>query len=317
MTGSRWAVTTAREPSPILLKRAATLAARFSSPLLRRRSFERMAAENDVDVFYIVQQDRELVRGVSGDATFVQPGMLKTKLGRSPKEARHHPLIRAIRGVYREGEPWHENVDVDDGADDIRSLFDGTMGLAGDALHVAGALDTDVVGSEGAPWMHALLEEGIARLRLDPWPDLARAATHVQVPVVASSTLEALTARPDDDVDVVYLDPMMERPMKAAPTFSMVRAIAIADVPPPALWLEAQRVARRRVVLKRPASPHRGLNPEADRGPVVVEGIPLVFGHVVFGTRIDYLVHDVGIDPLNPTLNDDDDEGDDDETVQR
>ncbi len=262
------AVTLGRHIGAPHQRRAAALAARFSCPLLQRRGLEGLAAQHEVDAFYVVSVEHEGIRLPRGAVTFVQPGMIKTKVG----EGRRHPLIRAVAGDFdddeREGAP-------------VESVLDGTLGLAGDALHVATVLDVDVHGSEGSTVMHALLEEGLPRLANDP---LTAAARRITLPEQATDTLTLLRALPDDSVDVVMLDPMMRRPLKSAPTFDLVRFYAVSTPATPALLLEARRVARRRVVLKLA----RGIALPADH--------PFAFGRTTFGVHVSYRVHRKGVD---------------------
>lgn len=244
------------------------MAARFSCPLLQRKGLEALAAEHDVDVFYVVGVEHEGLRLSTGAVTFVQPGLLKTKLG----EGRRHPLIRAICGHYDDGD--RDDVDV-------TGVVDATLGLAGDALHVASVLDIDVHGIEGAPVVHALLEEGLPRLANEA---LTAKAARVRLPPTAIDSVTMLRSMADDSVDVVMLDPMMRRPLKAAPTFDLVRFFALAQPASPALLLEARRVARRRVVLKLA----RGIALPADH--------PYAFGQTTFGVHVSYRVHRKHVD---------------------
>ena len=249
-------------------QRAAALAARFSCPFVPRKGLEALAAEHDVDCFYVVGVEHEGLRLSTGAVTFVQPGLLKTKLN----EGLRHPLVRAVSGHFDNGE-------TDDVA--VETVFDATLGLAGDALHVASALDVDVVGSEGSVVVHALLEEGLPRLAKVA---LTARAARIRLPPTAVDSLTTLRGMDDDSVDVVMLDPMMRRPLKAAPTFELVRHFAIAVPASAALLLEARRVARRRVVLKLA----RGIALPADH--------PFAFGQTTFGVHVSYRVHRKHVD---------------------
>ena len=191
-----------------------------------------MAHDADVDCFYVVRTTHDELCAPDGRAAHVQPGLMPTKLG----EGLRHPLIRAVRGV----------VDDDDGAD-VDSVFDGTLGLANDAVHVAAVTGARVDGCEGSLVLHALLEEGLPRIARshERWAD---AAARVSARHGDSATV--LSSLPDDSVDVVVLDPMMSLRRRSAPSFALLRAFAVHDRASPRLLIEARRVARRRVVLK-------------------------------------------------------------------
>lgn len=195
---------------------------------------------------YVVGTAREEVVGRDGGSFFVQPGLLKTKLG----DGARHPYLRALTG--------------DGGAP--ASILDVTLGLAGDALHAAAGLGVAVDGVEGSAVMRCLLEEGLPRLARDvdkPW----RAAARVRV--VGDDAASFLRACRDGAYDVVALDPMMSRAKRAAPAFDAYRAFAVPGRATPALLADAARVAAKRVVLKlgkgapRPAFPWTRVVPGA------------------------------------------------------
>lgn len=267
------AVTLGRHVRPEHHERAAALAARFSCPLLPRKGLEALQREHGVDAFYVVALDHEGLRFATGADTFVQSGLFKTKVA----EGRRHPLIRAIDGHFVDDDGVV--VERDDVA--VTSVFDATLGLAGDALHAAAVVGADVIGNEGSPVVHALLEEGLPRLAADP---RTAAAARISLPAIARDSLSALRAMADDSVDVVMLDPMMRRPLKAAPTFDLVRSFAIGTPASAALLLECRRVARRRVVLKLA----RGIALPADH--------PYAFGRTTWGVHVSYRVHRKHVD---------------------
>ncbi len=232
-TPVRLAVTTGRDVDDEHRRRAASVAERLACPLVPRASFARMSADCGADCFYVVRATHEELRAVDGRAAHVQPGLMPTKLG----EGLRHPLIRALRGVVDDG----------DRAEDVGVVFDGTLGLANDAVHVAAVTGARVDGCEASAVLHALLEEGLPRIArsAEPW---AAAATRVTARLGDSAA--ALAALPDDAVDAVLLDPMMSRRKRSAPSFDLLRAFAVPDRASPRLLQEARRVARRRVVLK-------------------------------------------------------------------
>jgi hypothetical protein len=178
----------------------------------------------------------------------VQEGLLATKL----HEGAHHPFVRAL------------------GPCD--SVVDCTLGLANDALHAATVLGCSVLGVEGSPVIHALLEEGLPRLSLSHLAAL-------RIRLIQGDALEVLRRLDDRSHDVVLLDPMMGRPGKSAPSFEILRAFAVPEQASTELLREAGRVARARVVLK------------LGRGARVPPGSPLDFTHHERGAHVSYWVH--------------------------
>jgi 16S rRNA (guanine1516-N2)-methyltransferase len=179
---------------------------------------------------------------------FVQEGMLPTKLG----EGARHPFIRALG--------------------DAESVVDATLGLANDALHAAIALRCRVVGVEGSPLLHALLEEGVARFERK---------YGVRIELRFGDAREVLSGMEDRSSDVVFLDPMMSRAKKSAPAFELVRQLAVPDRASAELLSEAARVARRRVVLK------------LGKGAPLPADSPIRFSRFERGAHVIYWVHDV------------------------
>ena len=264
----RLAVTTGRIVDAAHHERAALLAARFSCPLVPRASYARMARDVDVDCFYVVRATHDELCTVDERATHVQPGLMPTKLG----EGLRHPLIRAVRGA----------VD-DDVGEDVAVVFDGTLGLANDAVHVAAVTGARVDGCEGSLVLHALLEEGLPRIARsqERWADAA-----ARVTARHGDSATVLAGLADDSVDVVVLDPMMSRRRRSAPSFELLRAFAVHDRASPRLLTEARRVARRRVVLK------------LGKGAPLPVSRSIEFPRFVPGAHVVYWVHDKQRDPV-------------------
>ena len=257
-------VTTVRNPGAPARARAHEVARRTGARLVERPgAFESLFDTYDVEHVYVCKKDRDEVRRRDGQRLFVHPGLYAQKRGRGVR----YPLVDAALGT-------------ESSADPVRSVLDCTLGLAGDALVLAGALEAAVTGLEYSPVLFSLLEEGLARLaRPHPqkgamaWQDAA-----ARVRPVASDALTFLAAQAGARFDVVYLDPMMTRPLGQNPMFEVLRAFAHPAPVSQTLLVEAARVARRRVVLK---LPHDTLAPPD----------ALRWDRTVTGSAVDYFVH--------------------------
>lgn len=241
--------------------RARAIAARCGVPFLARRgdSLRRLFARSGASLAYVVSVAREEVRGLEGPGLSVHPGMLHLKR----RDKRRHPLVRAV---------------APPGAADVEAILDATMGLAGDALHLAYVLGARVEGIEASPVIASLLEEGTARMaRSDSY--WAEAAGRLQV--TCGDHVDLLRQRPDASVPVVYLDPMFDRPSTAQPGFDLLRRYARHAPLDDRALAEACRVAARRVVIKLPggAALPDHLTPPAPG-----------FNRRVRGKAVDYLV---------------------------
>lgn len=224
------------------------LSERFQIELMPRVAYAVMFTH--VPRLYVVGRDYEELKDVGGASCFVQQGLLKSKL----TEGTRHPCIRAISC----GEP-------------VASIVDATLGLANDALHAAVVLGCPVVGIEGSEIMHALLEDGVARFHRD---------YGARIDLRFGKSIDVLRTLADRSHDVVMLDPMMSKPRKSAPSFALLRELALPDRADAVLLAEAARVARRRVVLK------------------LGTGAPLPESAIAFqrceeGAHVTYWIHDV------------------------
>lgn len=136
-------------------------------------------------------------------------------------------------------------------------LLDATAGFGSDAMRFAAA-GWRVVACERNPWIRWLLEEGLAEAGRRP--DLAEAAGRLRLSEIAESRdlMAAIEAGEAPPVDVVLLDPMYPAeargkralPPKAA---QLLRALVGEDPHAVELLAPARRIARRRVIVKRPA----------------------------------------------------------------
>lgn len=145
---------------------------------------------------------------------------------------RNQPIGRALG--LRAGEP-------------APSVIDATAGLGTDALVMA-FLGCRVVAFERNATIFKLLEDGLARLRASgALPDVAARLSFVH------GDARSMT----ESADVVYLDPMYPeegRSKSALPkkTMQMFRRLLEGDLDAPLLFAAAERVARKRIVVKRP-----------------------------------------------------------------
>jgi Putative SAM-dependent methyltransferase len=234
------------------------LSGRFEVPFVPRKNLVDTAA--NASTLYVVGTEHEQVLDVAtGQNMHVQQGLLTIKV----QQGLEHPFIRAVLG--------------DDDMNTPLRIIDATLGLAGDALHVAHSLPAaSIIGIERSPLMHALLEEGLVRLSKSM---VTRSATAIELR--GGDASDELAAMADDSVDVVMLDPMMSRPRPSAPSMSLLRTFAWPAPASPALLLHAARVARRRVVLK------------LGRGAPLPPGCPLRFESSPGGRAVAYYVHTV------------------------
>ncbi len=138
-------------------------------------------------------------------------------------------------------------------------VVDATAGLGSDAFHLA-AKGAEVVMIERSEMLHALLADALARANAGRLGESARLAAG-RVTLLHGDARELLTgpgALGALGAPIVYLDPMFPRPEdRGAPAKGMALLREALDATSPAeeaqLLAAARAVARRRVVVKRPA----------------------------------------------------------------
>lgn len=252
-------VTTAHRVQPELVQRVARVCAMTGWPSVTRQDQPLRALVQMHELVYVVGREQDRLVASDGEL-HVHPGLLKTRL----HTGLDHPLIRAIapRGC-------------------ATHVIDATLGLAGDALHLAAALRCRVTGIEVAPPLAMLLESGLARLARQPDP-VGGAAQRIDLHV--GHATQVLAQRPENSANAVLLAPMYATPDRAMPGFHLLRQVAHHAPPDRELVRQALRVAPRLVVkVPRGAPPP----PYLQVGPTL---------EVVHGKRVDYwtLARDLG-----------------------
>lgn len=147
-------------------------------------------------------------------------------------QRRNHPLARAVGRRHP-----------------LPDILDGTAGLGRDAFVLA-CLGYRVTAAERSPVLHALLEDGLARMLADP---RGSALVEDRLQVVHADCRELLEHPPPPAV--VYLDPMFPERRKSARVkkeMQMFQRLLGPEDNGPALLAAARLAATDRVVVKRP-----------------------------------------------------------------
>jgi hypothetical protein len=251
-------VTTTKQADATSEARAREVAERCALPFVKRTdSVARLMRRHDVDTAYVVGPKKVDIRQ-GGHKLLVNASMYQL----TQAAGRTHPLLHAISPS---AEP------------PVSLVLDATLGLAKDALQVAGILGCRVKGLECVPVLACLAVDGLARLakQARPW---AVAAT--QIEVCCTEAVSWMRTQEANSFDVVYLDPMFRQKLSAPPGFELLRRLARAEPLSMELLDEALRLARLRAVVKVPKSTFpREYGPD-----------PAIWNRVLFGKRVQYLV---------------------------
>jgi len=129
------------------------------------------------------------------------------------------------------------------------TVLDCTAGLCSDAIvfSYASGHTGKVIAMEASKVLHAIVREGLQAYKTG-LTDIDQAMRSVQA--VHGEHLELLARMEARSADIVYFDPMFEKPVTTSSSISPIRSQAIKESLNPEAVKEALRVARKRVVLK-------------------------------------------------------------------
>ncbi|TVY02314.1 class I SAM-dependent methyltransferase [Cohnella terricola] len=129
------------------------------------------------------------------------------------------------------------------------TVLDCTAGLCSDSIVFSYAVGDKgrVIALETVKTMHALVREGLLAYESGV-PDVDRAMRAIET--VSGSYEEILPCMEDASADIVYFDPMFEKPVSASSSMVPLRSLAAHGTLTEKAVQEARRVARRKVVLK-------------------------------------------------------------------
>jgi hypothetical protein len=213
-------VSTSHHPTPAILERARSVAAACGLPLVPRRDLEEGAPALVVEALgaYVVLPDR-VMRS--------HPGMGLVRIRRLLRGQRD-PVVDI--GEIRAGD----------------AILDATTGFAQDAIVMAHAAGPEgrVLGFESSPLLAGLLLAGGPL-----WPRQSGEAMR-RIDIRCADGTAFLRDADDASFDVVFLDPMFQRPRPAAPDFATLRMLADMRALTPEDISRARRVARRWVIVK-------------------------------------------------------------------
>jgi len=222
------AVTWSSEPSGLFIAEARRVAATWDLPLYERPHKRGLAPQLGVVAHAF------LVRGGKGWTLVDAMG----SLGVSPGLA----MLRLKRLGSGTGMP--DRLLLEAGIVPGDTIVDATVGLGADARVLASVAGPDgqVIGLEASKSLAVLLAEGLPLET--PWPGSA------PIQILHQDAGTWLRSRPARTVDVVYFDPMFERPRKASPAFAELRRFANPRAITRDEIDEARRVAARLVLMK-------------------------------------------------------------------
>jgi hypothetical protein len=261
-------VSTSRRRRPATWQRAKEVANRCGGMLIPPSGSVEERIENaGATALYVVTQKREELRDARGNCLFVHPGLFSSKM----HYGKTHPLVRAVCGGKTH---FGDDVPAD--------ILDLTLGLAGDAMLLAGTLEVPVIGLEKSPVVHCLLQAGLRQMA-EANASWSLAAKNIELR--SGCAFELMEAKGEKLADVVTIDPMMRHPRASSPGYSLFRLFAEHKKWEADHLKAASRMARKRVVLK-----------IASARKILPRG--LTWHERVTGSAADFLVHECTADNL-------------------
>lgn len=225
-------ITTGKKTDERLIAHAQELAQKWGLTYIARnkQSLEVLLNALSIAGIFILEKERLIYKGLDFNV-FWHPSTAKIATGEL-EQLKKTSLIRALD--LREGD----------------HVLDATFGLGSDALRIAMALGVGgkLVGLEAQLPLALLASEGLSHIENTQNKALIEAASRIELRHTQHLTF--LRALPSDSYDVVYFDPMFEKPKWEAHGINGIRQVAKHESLSEAAIEEAVRVCRRRVVIK-------------------------------------------------------------------
>ncbi len=223
--GAPLAVTTSGKPDERIVELARESALAWGLPFLqRRRKAPLRPLLEEVCPLLVFEADGVALYDREGKLRF-SPGMARLRIKRLDAQVREDRLVK-LAG-FQPGD----------------CVLDCTLGLAADALVAASAVGSSgkVIGLEKSLPIFALVAAGVHAFE---------SARSSRIDVRHEDAADFLSRQRDKSFDLVLFDPMFDRPGKCSPAFEMLRRYAEHAPLSPRVLADAQRVARRAVLVK-------------------------------------------------------------------
>ncbi|SNR59812.1 class I SAM-dependent methyltransferase [Desulfurobacterium atlanticum] len=224
-------VTTEKSPAKDIIEDARQLAKKFNAEYVYRRhsTIESIKKRYKKNVL-VVSRDGLILHTLTGSKLFFHPGLVK---------------IRLLNYIQTGKEAMVEAMNLKKGD----RVLDCNLGLAQDAVICAFVTGEKVVGVEKNPVIAEIVSRGLKSFKPKGKLKVAEDAFR-RIEVNVGDNSEFLKSLPDNAFDIVYFSPMFIKPKWKCDVMQPFREVAVKDFIAPETLKEAERVARKRVVIK-------------------------------------------------------------------
>jgi 16S rRNA G966 N2-methylase RsmD len=225
-------ITTDKKPTKEMINEANELAQKFNTIHVKRRhrTIESIKKEFKKNVLVVGKDLQLTLHTLSGKKLFFHPGLFKIRLLNYIATG-YEAMIKAMN--LKEGD----------------TVLDCNLGLSQDALLSAFVSKRKVVGVEKDPVIYGIVKRGLKNYKPKGKLKVAEFAFSLVEPINADNN-EFLKKQEDKSFDVVYFSPMFVKPKWHCDVMAPFREVAVKDFISPETLKEAERVARKRVVIK-------------------------------------------------------------------
>lgn len=227
-------ITTSYKSDEIILKRMQFIMKRLDVKYVERKkkSIDKLLEENNEDEVIVVENEyiKYYNRKSGFNPVFFHPSMALLRINQL-KQGDNDVMIRVCE--LKRGD----------------TFLDCTLGLASDAIvasYIVGS-EGKVTGIESESVLAVITQEGLINQNYND-RDLNQAMRRINIENI--DHLQKLKSLPDKSYDIVYFDPMFRRGLNKSVSINPIRCVANNCALSEEVIVEAQRVAKSKVVMK-------------------------------------------------------------------